>query len=156
MTQHRNDPDKISNYFDRLLSGIGHRGSSFMDIDAVTHDGATHRWLLQEFKHEGEPLDKAQHWMLKDLAGELPKHFTVWVVVKREDGLIEFADYRPGQRVSAVTITVEEYRARFRCWWQRGDFNAGVRTEQPKPVQPVECAERAPVARELVDTDIRW
>lgn len=30
---------------DHVLAGIGHRGSSFTDVDAVTHDEATGRWL---------------------------------------------------------------------------------------------------------------
>jgi len=150
VTQHRNDPGRISNYFDKVLAGIGHRGSSFMDVDAVTHDGGTKRWLIQEFKHEGEPLDKAQHWMLKDLA-TLPKWFTVWVVVRRHDGQIGFAEYKPGQRVEAVTISVDEYQDRFRSWWSNTTY---VRPERPvsPPCAPLETR----VAMDLAADEIGW
>lgn len=113
MTQYRNDPDRQSNYFDDILSGIGHRGSSFSDIDAITHDGATCRFLVQEFKHEGERLSGGQHWMLKDLA-KVPDHFTVWVVRRRNDGRIDWADMRNG---TLYVLTVEQYQEKFRQWW---------------------------------------
>lgn len=124
MTQLRHCKCGISNYFDRIYDGIGHRGSSFSDIDAVSHDGKTRRWLLQEFKQETEPVDPAQHWMLRDLAA-LPKYFTVWLVVKRSDGLIGFAEYGDQLR----TITVDELRGRFRAWWDNVSFS-------PVPVVP--------------------
>jgi hypothetical protein len=112
MTQLRRCKCGISNYFDTVLAGIGHRGSSFSDIDAVSHDGKTGRFLLQEFKREGEPLDPAQHWMLQELAA-LPRHFTVWHVVKRDDGQIGFAVFSHALEV----IPVQEYQRRFQCWW---------------------------------------
>ena len=122
MTQLLKFRDSISNYFDRILSGIGKRGSSFSDIDAVTHDRDTHRFLVQEFKHEGEDeKNAAQHWMLRDLAA-LPDHFTVWHVVKRHDGRIGFAPFGEDPRV----ITVQEYQARFAAWWADRAFGAGA------------------------------
>ena len=113
MTQLRKFRDSISNYFDDVLNGIGKRGSSFSDIDAVSHDLDTHRWLVQEFKCEGEAIPVGQYWMLLDLVKTIPQHFTVWHVVKRNDGQIGFATY--GHPLTI--ISVEEYQARFRQWW---------------------------------------
>lgn len=121
MTQLRHCKCDNSNYFDRVLSGIGHRGSSFSDIDAITHDGKTQRFLLQEFKREGEPRDQAQHWMLRDLAltlRKLPDHFTVWTVERRDDGRFGWAVYGQPSRV----ITRDEYRGRFAAWWEDRAF----------------------------------
>lgn len=112
MTQLRFHPGSISNYFDTVLHGIGKRGSSFSDIDAVSHDLETHRFLVQEFKREDEPMTQGQHWMLKDLAA-IPKHFTVWHIVRRTDGMIGFATY--GQAMGVISVT--EYQDRFRRWW---------------------------------------
>src|SRR4249920_812118 len=77
MTQLRCNPASISNYFDDLIRGIGKRVSTFTDIDAVTHDLDTKRFLFQEFKHEGEALCTAQRWVLNDLA-HMPR-CTVWI-----------------------------------------------------------------------------
>ena len=62
------DLDPISNHFDELFQGIGHRGSSFMDIDGLMHDGKNQRFLTLEFKHLGEEFDKAAAWALTDFA----------------------------------------------------------------------------------------
>lgn len=114
MTFRRNDPDAISNYFDALLHGIGHRGSSFTDVDAVTHDEATDRFLFQEFKRDGEPLSTGQKRFLKALARK--DFFTVWCVRRRSDGLLDWCDVALR---SAEVITTDEYRDRFRRWWNR-------------------------------------
>lgn len=129
MTQLRKQKDAISNYFDSILAGIGHRGSSFTDIDGATHDGATKRWLFQEFKQDGEKLDKAQRWMLRDIS-TLPAHFTVWVVVKRDDGRIGWASF-PDITGTYRIITVEEYQARFAAWWANKRF-----VDAPEIVKP--------------------
>jgi hypothetical protein len=80
MTQLRREPDNISNHFDSLFRGLGHRGSSFTNLDGMCHDGKTHRFLMLEFKHEQEELNAAVRWSLSDLA-RLPK-VTVWVIWK--------------------------------------------------------------------------
>lgn len=142
MTQLRHCKCGLSNYFDTILQGIGHRGSSFSDADAISHDGKTHRFLVQEFKREGEGIDAGQHWMLQDLV-RLPQHFTVWHVVKRDDGLIGWAEYGSALQV----ITVKEYQERFAAWWA-GRKYASLKL-QPLPPQP-------PVDRELSADDLRW
>ena len=141
MTQLRFHPGSISNYFDDVLKGIGKRGSSFSDIDAVSHDRETRRFLIQEFKAEGEPVTLGQHWMLKDLA-QIPQHFTVWHVVRRADGLIGFAIY--GEPL--LVISVEEYQRRFRCWWYGADA--------PGADAPLEEAPHT--SRPLTANDLRW
>lgn len=113
MTQLRKHPDAISNYFDLLLSGLGARGSSFTNLDAVTHDGVSGRCLIQEFKQEGEPLSIRKRLTLAWLATR--PLFTVWVVVKRNDGRIGIADAR--QLDAGEIITVAEYQSRFASWW---------------------------------------
>lgn len=117
MTQLRKQKDAISNYFDRLIAGLGHRGSSFSDIDAITHDAASQRWLVQEFKQTGESLDKAQAWMLRDLS--TLRQFTVWVVRREASGLVRWAEFRAG-RLAPENITEDEYRQRFSAWWNNG------------------------------------
>lgn len=119
MTQRRNDRDAISNYFDWLLRGIGHRGSSFTDVDALTHDGATGRFLLQEFKRGDEPLNDAQRWAFRDLAKVAPDKLTVWFVRRRDDGRINFAVF--GSGCPAETISIRQYQDRFRQWWQASE-----------------------------------
>jgi hypothetical protein len=123
MTQIRCAPASISNYFDDLLKGIGHRGSSFTDIDAATHDEATDRWLFQEFKGPDETLNRGQARHLLGLARQ--DYATVWCVRKRHDGYLDWCDVR--SRQSGV-ITTGEYQARFRRWWNR------------EPVIPTETA----------------
>jgi hypothetical protein len=111
MTQRRNDRDAISNYFDEIERGIGKRGSSFTDVDAVTHDRDTDRFLFREFKHAGERLTDGQLIMLRALA-TLP-NCTVWIVRKLDDGCIGVGlPDRPQEQV-----TVADYRERLRCWW---------------------------------------
>jgi hypothetical protein len=150
MTQLRHCKCGISNYFDTVLKGLGHRGSSFMDIDAVSHDGKTHRFLLQEFKQQGEAMTPAQHWMLRDVSC-LPKWFTVWIIVKRSDGLIGFGQYaRSLELPPIVPIALEEYQERFAAWW---DSKA---MPPPKP-QPVQIQPVHPVPTEMVSVDeIKW
>ena len=114
MTQLRKHRDAISNYFDVLERGIGKRGSTFTDVDAVTHDGDTGRFLFREFKQDGEPLHPAQLWVLRELA-HLPG-CTVWFVRKRSDGRIGWAAFGSGR--TEEVITAAEYRRRLQCWWE--------------------------------------
>jgi hypothetical protein len=114
MTQLRSNPAAISNYFDDLIRGIGKRGSTFTDIDAVTHDLDTKRFLFQEFKHEGEALCTAQRWVLNDLA-DLPR-CTVWVARVLDTTpltSIELEIVGHGTRI----VTEHGYRCLFAHWW---------------------------------------
>lgn len=111
MTQFRNDPAAISNYFDNLIAGLGKRGSSFTDVDAVTHDLDHKRFLFQEFKREGEPLCTAQRWVVNDLA-DLPG-CTVWISRVLGPDRIELEIVGHGTRV----VTEEVYRRLFAHWW---------------------------------------
>jgi hypothetical protein len=113
MTQYRNDPQRISNFFDQLIAGIGHRGSSFSDLDAITHDKTTDRFLVQEFKHADETFPAGQRCLLAALAVHSSGLFTVWVVVKRPHDLVLFE--WPCQ--VGTPITYAEYRDRFAAWW---------------------------------------
>lgn len=113
MTQLRKYRDSISNYFDALTQGLGKRASSFMDVDAVSHDKDTGRFLFQEFKQEGEALHPATRMVLRELA-DLPK-CTVWFVRRLDNGCIGWAQFGSGH-VEEV-ITEQEYCARFRRWW---------------------------------------
>jgi len=113
MTQLRKHRDAISNYFDHLTAGLGKRASSFMDIDAVSHDADTGRFLFQEFKQPDEPLHPAARMVLRDLAG-LPR-CTVWFVRRIDGHRIGWAAFGSGK--TEETITEAEYCRRFLCWW---------------------------------------
>ena len=116
MTQLRKFRDNVSNYFDEIERGIGKRGSSFMDVDAVSHDGDTGRFLFREFKIEGEPLHEAQEWVLRELA-RLPR-CTVWLVRKRADGMIGWASIGADWKVPPEEpLTVRQYQHRLEWWW---------------------------------------
>lgn len=120
MTQFRKHPDAISNYFDALLQGIGKRGSSFMNMDAVTHDKDTRRFLFMEFKQPGEPLHPATRMVLRDLAC-LPR-CTVWFVRRIDGGLIGFAVFGSGKREEV--ISEREFCERYRRWWSNEPLTA--------------------------------
>jgi len=137
MTQIRRDPGALSNYFDRLLEGIGHRGSSFTDIDAASHDEATDRWLFQEFKGPDERLNRGQARHLLGLARQ--DYATVWCVRKRHDGRLDWCDV--ASRHTDV-ITTEEYQARFRRWWSRDPVISLARTADDRAL--------------VLAADIRW
>jgi hypothetical protein len=113
VTQYRRDPDRESNYFDRLLRDIGPRGSSFTDVDALTHDERTDRFLFQEFKGPAGQLNRGQSKVLAALARR--DYITVWCVRRRGDGLLDWCDVltRAADRISPA-----EYRERFCAWWQ--------------------------------------
>lgn len=117
MTQRRNDLDAISNYFDSVLRGIGHRGSSFTDVDALTHDGATGRILVQEFKRASESLTEGQRRALQGLASVAPKQLQVWYVQQLPDGNLKWAQFGSGRY--AEVISLDEYREKFRRWWAK-------------------------------------
>lgn len=137
MTDYRKDPNAISNYFDQVLKGIGHRGSSFTDVDAVTHDEATDRFLVQEFKRADETLNKGQARMLKGLARH--DYITVWCVRLLKTGQIEFFDVASREH---ATLTVDEYRSRFAAWWSNGNGN--------------DAEAKALPSRRVLSSDINW
>jgi len=134
--------DSISNYFDRLLKGIGHRGSSFTDIDALTHDEATDRFLFQEFKALGEELSVGQARYLKALARR--DFITVWCVRRLGDGRVEWCDVATRER---AVISEQDYRSKFAAWWNNG--------EQPKAVAPAASVPDLPLSS-LTAADIQW
>ena len=105
---------RLSNYFAALIDGAAGT-SSFMDVDAVTHDADTKRFLVQEFKYQGQILGTPQHWMLNELS-EIPSHFRVWLVIKLDNGLIDFAQLEADFTYVLHTITPDEYRELFRYW----------------------------------------
>ena len=135
----------VSNYFDALMAGIGKRGSTFSDVDAITHDSDGDRYLFQEFKREGEQMSLGQKRLL---AGLKRREFaTVWCVRMRGDGRVDWFDVGVSRHVE--TITEGEYRRRVAAWW-------GV---------PLPEDDAMPEGRELGDTrpltaitaaDIRW
>lgn len=120
------DLDPISNWFDSVLAGIGHRGSSFTDIDrlvvrALTHDGLSRRFLFQEFKRPREECSNGQWWALSDLARQ--PRTTVWLV-RQCEGLesveltVFFSEPNAGL-LKAETLSIEAYRQRFADWWNQ-------------------------------------
>lgn len=133
----------ISNYFDSLVRGLGKRGSTFADVDAITHDEDGDRWLFQEFKQPGEEMNTGQKRLLKGL--RRLQYATVWCVRKREDGLIDWFSVGTSKKVE--TITEHEYRCRFARWW-------GV----AEPQEPTtEDAEVKPDSKAVITAaDIPW
>ena len=140
MTQQRNDPEAISNWFDRVLEGIGHRGSSFTNVDALavaalTHDGNSRRFLFQEFKRPREECSTGQWYALYDLARQ--PRTTVWLVRQGDPpetvDLTAFQEVAAGGILRAATLTLDAYRDRYRAWW-----------DQSAPPAPVDdgCAPR--------------
>jgi hypothetical protein len=108
----RSNPAAISNYFDALIRGLGKRGSTFTDCDAITHDLDTKRFLFQEFKREGEPLCMAQRWVLNDLA-DLPG-CTVWIARVLGPNAIELEIVGNG---GARVVSEAGYRRHYAHWW---------------------------------------
>jgi hypothetical protein len=103
----------ITNDLDEIERGIGRRGSSFMDFDAVSHDRDTHRFLVRELKRPNEALDPAARETLMDVA--LEPRWTVWYLQLWSDGRIAWADMRWPDSIDV--LTVDEYRALLTLWW---------------------------------------
>jgi len=119
MTKLRKAPDSINNWFDELVDGIGHRESSFSNIDrlVVAHDGAKRRFLICELKHEGEALPGGQAWMLRDLA-RLPSVTVIQVV--RLNGLVGLRRFDVLRNEDEMEIlALDEFRRRYARWWNR-------------------------------------
>jgi len=137
MTRYRNDPNAISNKINTWLAGIGPRGGSFADVDGVTHDKVTNRFLVQEFKWPHEKLNWGQALLLLGFA--LLPGVTVWAVRIMRDETIMLCEIR-GKASATKIITVPEYQEKFRQWWYPGT--------PPKP---------APTTPETMTSDmLRW
>ena len=94
-----------------------------MDVDRMecqsermlTHDGRTHRFLVEEYKHEGESMSKAQATCLRALAR--CSGFTVWVVEKQnENGFLRWFDCS-SKEPEPARMTEREYQDKVRGWW---------------------------------------
>lgn len=130
----------VSNYFDALMAGIGKRGSTFSDVDAITHDKDGDRYLFQEFKRAGEPMSKGQKRLL---AGLKRRDFaTVWCVRMRDDGQLDWFDV--GVSKAIEVISEGEYRRRVAAWW-------GVTLPEDAPPIVTEQAAEA-----ITAADIGW
>lgn len=137
MTQLRKFRDSISNYFDDLTRGLGKRESSFMDLDAVSHDKDTGRFLFQEFKQPGELLHPAGRMVLRDLAKK--PGCTVWFLRRLGSGQIGFGAFGSGRRQEVITEL--EYQRRFRCWWAGESWEPSGSAPAPSGSPPVTAAE---------------
>lgn len=113
MTQYRKDPDATSNWFNALFYGIGHRGSSFSDIDAFIHDARTDRILLMEFKWKGNVIPKGQALGLRSFARR--EGLTVWCLKRLENDRVKALDLSHGDFIA--TITREDARRWLALWW---------------------------------------
>lgn len=113
MTQYRKDPSAISNHFDKLFSGIGHRGSSFTDSDWTSHDMATNRALVMEFKQETEIINAGQERKLLWQA-TLPG-VTVWAIWKLDNGRYRIRIYPGGK---TWDISGKDLKMGYRKWWE--------------------------------------
>lgn len=139
------DLDPISNYFDTLLRGIGHRGSSFTDVDACSHDEPTDRWLFQEFKGPNEKLNRGQARHLKALSRK--EYLSVWCVRRRSDGFLDWYDV--ASRRLAV-ISEQEYQELFQRWWSNEPSVPDVAHAHPKVP-----SQAAPTAA-ITHVDLNW
>lgn len=146
MTIYRKDPFAISNFFHEIEDGIGKRGSSFTDIDGVSHDIDTKRFLFREFKQPGERLHPAQRLVLRDLA-HLPR-CTVWFLRRLENGGIGFGHFRSGRREEH--IQVDEYRRRLKCWWENVDYAIVA------PAPPDDLMSGVYIGRMVSASEIKW
>ena len=127
MTVLRKHRDSISNYFDAIERGVGKRGSTFTDVDAVSHDSDTDRFLFREFKQQDEAVDKSQQWTLRALSRL--QRCTVWLVRKRDDGRLGWAQF--GVTEVERAITTPEYRGRLKSWWDNTSYSASKNTPEP-------------------------
>ena len=113
MTVLRKDASAISNFFDRIEAGLGKRGSSFMDLDAISHDADGDRFLVREFKEVHEVMSDAQRRTLEALA-KLPL-VTVWVV--RRTSVPDILAWLSLSSGETECLTIDQYRDYVRRWW---------------------------------------
>jgi hypothetical protein len=116
----------LSNHYDRLLAGLAGKGSAFFDTDsvcriaAVTHRGASARFLFQELKNAEESLAPNILWALRDLSWP----HTVWIVRYLARGRHELTEVQFGAVRPPIVLTDSEYQTRFLNWWNGGNPNA--------------------------------
>lgn len=122
----RNGGDPKLNAFAELERGIGHRGSSFTDLDSLcwTHDGKTNRFLIRELKAKGEAKPKPGQWWALQAIAHYPA-ITVWFARLREDGQILFINMRGNREREPETgqsevISGAEWKQRVHDWWEGG------------------------------------
>ena len=142
---HKCGDEILSNFFDDALKGIGKRGSTFADADAVTHDMDGDRFLFQEFKRDGEEIGKGQDLLLRGLSRR--DFITVWAVKRMNDGSLKWRDYAL-QRTEFISVA--EYQRRFAGWWACNW--PGVLDDA---MVEVEVLERA-TAEAVTAADISW
>jgi hypothetical protein len=85
-------------------------------VKAATHDGATARFLVQEFKRGDESLTEGQRRLLVGLA-RLPG-VTCWLAIARPDRQIGWADFAQRSGLDVTIISPAEYARRFWVWWE--------------------------------------
>lgn len=101
-----------------------------MDIDAISHDYKTRRFLVRELKRPNEALDPATRLLLEDLA--LEPRFTVWYLQLWSNGTIAWADMRRPELTLDV-VTPFQYREELlRPWWENR-YCFGRRRAQREP-----------------------
>lgn len=106
----------LSNWFAAIIQAKGHRGSSYTDLDAVTHDRTTGRFLIQEFKPEGATVNQGQLLTLQALASLRPT-FTVWVVVKCQDLSIALTVLTGSNEEPELILSPQGYLEKYLNWW---------------------------------------
>lgn len=117
MTRLRKEhPDSVSNWLNQLLAGVGHRGSSFMDIDLlkIVNDGPTDRFLFIELKDRDEKqINRGQERTLVGLA-RVPHH-TVIGIHRQQHRRIDLRHFN----VNSLRRDVSEEEARIVVsnWW---------------------------------------
>lgn len=108
-----------------------------MDLDRIdyhaTHDNATGRLLVMEFKGPHEPTNKGQWLTLKGMVGISPQ-IEAWALRRRIDDRIGFFDIR---RSTAIEIIgSQELQRRYSAWW---NASAPVIQRQTPPNIPPSC-----------------
>jgi hypothetical protein len=113
-----------SNRMDRRMAGVGPRGGSFMDVDAISHDRSTGRFLVQEFKGPDEGISRPQRETLRALAA-LGTWFTVWIVVERAAGGLRLITLWADGTETCEDVTDVGYQAAVSAWWTCGRTGSG-------------------------------
>jgi hypothetical protein len=114
MTQLIKNPDSISNHFDKLFSNIGHRGSSFTDVDGLVHDAKTNRFLLMEFKMPGERLSAGQEWAISEFAKQ--PGCWAWAIWLTKDPALYKIRYYPEKNDDTLSDTT--LQRLLADWWE--------------------------------------
>jgi hypothetical protein len=114
MTAFRADPDGPENFFDRLFSGIGHRGSSFTDVDGLSHDVASNRFLMFEYKRPFEKMSKGQQMALFAFSALPGCEF--WGI-RRTGEFFDVIVCQSGRQTWRGTIGWDALRSMYRGWW---------------------------------------